>query len=64
MFLDVQNYLLKIDFQITIIENFLNLILNKILQYLQTNMPVIDNGFSYEDEYKLHLINPKKQKIL
>jgi len=59
MFLHVQNSLLKIDFHIKIIENLLNLIPNKIVEYLQTKMHVTDNEFLYEVEYKLHLINIK-----
>jgi hypothetical protein len=57
MFLHVQNYFLKIDFHIKIIENLLNLIPHKIVEYLQTKMHVTDNQFLYEAEYKLHLIN-------
>ncbi len=40
----------------------MNLIRNKIFEYLQTKMHVIDNEFLYEDEYKHHLINPKRKK--
>lgn len=62
MFVYIQNLFSKIDFDIKINENLLNLILYKILEYLQTKMHVIDKEFVYVNEYQSHLINSQKRK--